>query len=253
MKGIILAAGRGSRLNQLTENQPKPLVKLAGKSLFAWQTAALKAAGITDLTVITGYRGEQFGNYDIPQIHNPHWATSNMVRSLLAADDLLQQDECVVSYGDIVYHPEIVRKLFAVTADIAISYDTAWLELWSQRFANPLTDAESFYTENGRLVDIGRSVTDISEIAGQYMGLLLFRPKGWLKVKQLLNEYTPQQIDKLDMTTLLSRLLEAKVTIETVSCKGQWLELDDLEDLALYKAKLNQNIFWQHDWRWSRE
>lgn len=253
MKGIILAAGRGSRLNQLTEHQPKPLVLLAGKSLFDWQTQALETAGVNDLTVITGYRGEQFADYDITQIHNPYWATSNIVRSLLAADDLLQQDGCLVSYGDIVYHPDIIRKLLAVSADIAIGYDTAWLALWSQRFIDPLSDAESFYTENHQLLDIGRKVTNISEIAGQYMGLLLFRPAGWRQVKQLLTDYSQQQIDKLDMTTLLSRLLAAGGIIETVATKGQWLEVDDPEDLALYQAKLEQNVVWLHDWRWDTE
>ena len=154
MKGIILAAGRGSRLNTLTDNKPKPLVNLAGKTLFEWQLAAMAESGINDVTVMTGYLAEQFSFYKTKSIHNFDWAVSNMVRTLLCADDILSSQECIVSYGDIVYHPDIVKELSLAKGDIVISYDKKWLDLWSLRFENPLDDAESFAEQDGVLVDI---------------------------------------------------------------------------------------------------
>ena len=62
MKAIILAAGRGSRMCQLTEEQPKCLTKLAGKSLLEWQQEALKATGIQEIVVVGGYRYEDLKN-----------------------------------------------------------------------------------------------------------------------------------------------------------------------------------------------
>jgi L-glutamine-phosphate cytidylyltransferase len=250
LKGIILAAGRGSRLNELTAESPKPLVELAGKTLFEWQLDALQTAGITDVTVVTGYRGKQFERFLVKRIENPWWEQSNMVRTLLQADGLLQQDDCIVSYGDIVYHPDNIKRLKESPADIAISYDTAWLTLWSQRFDDPLSDAESFHNDRGWLVEIGHKVDELSEIAGQYMGLLLFKPQGWHKVKTLLSTCTDEDIDQLDMTTLLSRLLAAGVKIATVPVTGRWLEVDDPDDLAFYEKQLANANDWQHDWRW---
>ncbi|MTI63754.1 phosphocholine cytidylyltransferase family protein [Methylophaga sp.] len=249
MKGIILAAGRGSRLNRLTADKPKPLVELAGKPLFDWQLSAMRQAAISDITVITGYLGEQFQRFPVNRIHNPFWEKSNMVRTLLQADNLLQHEDCLVSYGDIVYHPDWVRKLKDSPADIAISYDTDWLDLWSQRFDEPLSDAESFQSEAGFLTDIGRKVSDLSDIAGQYMGLLLFRPHGWLQVKKLLQGYNHAEIDKLDMTSLLSRLLARGISIATVPVAGRWLEVDDPDDLIFYEKQLAVNTYWKHDWR----
>lgn len=249
MKGIILAAGRGSRLEGLTAERPKPLVELAGKPLFEWQLSAMQQAGIEDVTVITGYRGEQFARYPIARIVNPFWASSNMVRTLLQADSVLQQDDCLVSYGDIVYHSEIVGRLATTEADIALSYDQAWWALWSQRFSDPLSDAESFQAENGLLVDIGRRVASLDEIQGQYMGLLKFTPVGWQQVKNLLGDYSGEQIDKLDMTGLLSALLKAGVTITTVATNGRWLEVDDTDDINLYQQQLEKTDDWLHDWR----
>src|SRR6185503_13206340 len=54
MRAIILAAGRGSRMGQLTAEIPKCLVQLGGKPLLEWQTGALRAAGIDRIAVVTG-------------------------------------------------------------------------------------------------------------------------------------------------------------------------------------------------------
>jgi len=250
MKGIILAAGRGSRLNDLTDNRPKPLVDLAGKTLFEWQLSALAEAGVEDISAITGYLSEQFSTYSVNNIHNDYWATSNMVRSLLCADNMLSIDECIVSYGDIVYHPDIVRKLLAGRGDIIISYDKDWFDLWSLRFDNPLDDAESFAEQDGVLLDIGRTVKNLSQISGQYMGLLLIRPNGWQQIKKVLEVESKQFIDKLDMTALLQSLLADNVEINTVQVSGHWLEVDDPDDLAQYQQMISQSSSWLHDWRW---
>ena len=91
MKAIILAAGRGSRLKGLTDDRPKCLVELGGVRLLDWQLAALKAAGIEDVVVVTGYRADLLQAEGVRTIHNPDWARTNMVRSLLCA--ALRSDE----------------------------------------------------------------------------------------------------------------------------------------------------------------
>ena len=56
--GVILAAGRGSRMKSLTDEKPKCLLNLAGKSLLFWQIEALRKAGINNILVVSGYKGE---------------------------------------------------------------------------------------------------------------------------------------------------------------------------------------------------
>lgn len=248
MDAIILAAGRGSRLGLLTSKLPKPLTQLAGKPLLEWQLNALKQAGVESTYIVSGYNAEALASYGDERLYNPNWASSNMVRSLLRADSLLSHKEVLVCYGDIVYRFDIVSDLMRVQADVAISFDLDWYALWSARFEDPLADAESFEYQNDDLKSIGKRVTDPLKIQGQYMGLLKFTPHGWSQVKSYLNTLTALDIDKLDMTTLLSQLLDNDVSINTVAIHGGWVEVDNPEDITLYETKI-KTMNWTHDWR----
>ncbi|MDM5137041.1 phosphocholine cytidylyltransferase family protein [Aeromonas salmonicida] len=248
MQAIILAAGRGSRLGSMTEDQPKPLAKLAGKPLIEWQLASLAAAGIDDVHVVCGYCSDALQGYGCSRIVNPHWASSNMVRSLMCADALLSVAPTLVCYGDIVYRPLIIQTLMASNAPLAISYDKEWWSLWSARFEDPLLDAESFRQQQGQLITIGERAQCREEIEGQYMGLLKFTPEGWRRVFSRLSNLTAEQVDKLDMTSLLRLLLSQDVTIATVAISGGWVEVDNPSDIVLYERRIAEPG-WSHDWR----
>lgn len=239
MKAIILAAGRGSRMRELTADRPKCLVELAGRSLLSLQRAALAAAGIDDVTIVTGYRGNQLALPGLARIDNPRWASTNMVASLVCAGALLEAAPCLVSYSDIFYGAETVRRLAAAAGDLAIAYDRDWLTLWQRRFADPLADAETFRLDGrGHVVEIGRRAASIGEIEGQYMGLLKFAPAGWRAVCALIDPMALAERDRLDMTGLLARLIESGAAVEAVPAIGPWGEVDSADDLALYEAMI---------------
>lgn len=251
MKAIILAAGRGSRLGSITASQPKPLTELAGKPMLDWQIAALNAAGVGDIRLISGYCSEALEGYGQGRIYNPHWASSNMVRSLMCADAILAAETVLVCYGDIVYRPDIIATLMTSPADIAISYDQDWWSLWSARFDDPLSDAETFRQHDGLLQQIGETATARSQIEGQYMGLLKFTPQGWAQVRALLAGLSAAETDKLDMTSLLRGLLGQGVAIAAVAIQGGWVEVDNPSDIALYEQQI-ASPQWSHDWRYAR-
>ncbi|SLN38447.1 phosphocholine cytidylyltransferase family protein [Oceanibacterium hippocampi] len=252
-KGLILAAGRGSRMGTLTEEMPKGLAPLAGRSLIAWQEAALARAGIEPVALVTGYQAERLAKKGRTCFHNPRWASTNMVMSLAAADEWMAEGDTIVSYSDIVYHPDIPAALAAAEGDIAITYDRDWAALWDLRFDRPLLDAESFECRDGRLVDIGRRVRCKGAVGGQYMGLVKFSAAGWGLVSYLLGGMMPEVRDRLDMTALLRELLALGQPIVTVPVDGRWLEVDSGEDLAAYEARLKQKAAWSHDWRWKTQ
>ncbi len=230
------------------------MVQLAGRSLLEWQIAAMREIGIRNITVVAGYKQERLSG-DFKKIENKDWKNSNMVRSLLAAREILQSAPTIVSYSDIVYHPGHLEKLISHDGP-AITYDRNWLALWSDRFEDPLADAERFRLNDGRLVSIGERAESLSEIEGQYMGLLKFTPQSWAPVEAYLNGEPDECVDQLDMTTLLQRLMNIGQQISAVPVDGKWCEVDSEEDLELYDRRIQETESsgrWAHDWRWEED
>src|SRR2546425_5771510 len=178
LRALILAAGRGSRLESATQNRPKCLVALAGGMLLDWQLDALRAAAVTNVAVVRGYCADEIDRPGLVYFDNPDWAGSNMVFSLRCAREWLGLSTCVVSYGDIVYHPEVVSALLRSPADIAIAYDRLWRSLWEERFDQPEDDAESLRVKNGLLVEIGQKGKLMDSIGGQDIWLFKLTRKG---------------------------------------------------------------------------
>jgi L-glutamine-phosphate cytidylyltransferase len=249
MRALILAAGRGSRLGGLGETRPKCLVELAGRTLLDWQLDALRAAGIVEIGLIDGYRAEAIDRPGLHRFHNPRWAQTNMVASLACALGWLAEATTIVSYGDIVYHPQAIEALRGASGDIVVAGDLEWASLWESRFTDPLSDAENFRTEGDSLRAIGGRASSVSAIGAQYMGLVRWTPYGIAQLSATLQRLGPAAVDRLDMTGLLSTMLADGVSINWVPVHGGWCEVDSADDLALYE-RLAASGGWQHDWRW---
>ncbi|MDH3972685.1 MAG: phosphocholine cytidylyltransferase family protein [Deltaproteobacteria bacterium] len=241
MKGVILAAGRGSRMKDETDNKPKCLAKLGGKPLIQWQIESMKEGQIEEIGIVRGYMSHMLDGYGDKHFENHRWSETNMVMSLTCAEEWLDNGTCIVSYSDIVYSADTISLLSKKEGDIVITYDKEWLKLWQKRFENPLSDAETFRIDKrGVLVEIGNRAKSLDEIEGQYMGLLKFTSRGWQQVKGYLSTLNQEECDRLDMTGLLNRLIERKIIIDTVPINEWWYEVDSEKDLKIYNSLLNE-------------
>jgi L-glutamine-phosphate cytidylyltransferase len=238
MRAVILAAGRGSRMGPLGDDRPKCLVELEGKPLIERQIAALRRGGVDEIGIVRGYRAEMIDFPGLAYFTNTRWAETNMVASLTSAADWLRSGPVIVSYADIFYRSDLVRGMADAPGQLVISYDRAWLRLWTRRFADPLSDAETFRIDAaGQVLEIGGRATRIEDIEGQYMGLLKLTPPAWNEVEALLDMLDAPTRDRLDMTGLLSRLLARKaVPISAFRTDSQWGEIDSPEDVVLYQS-----------------
>lgn len=234
---VILAAGRGSRLGALTDARPKCLVELGGKALLDWQLGALRAAGVDSVHVVVGYRKELIEARGVSTITNAEWATSNMVASLMCAIERLTPP-LIVSYADIVYSPALVRRLLASEHELSITYDLEWRALWERRFEDPLSDAETFRIDaDGRVREIGGKPRSVTDVQGQFMGLLKLSASAVAWIQELVAAQEGAR-NKLDSTTLLMRLISSGKPLHGVPTTGGWCEVDDAADLAVAQALL---------------
>lgn len=250
MHAVILAAGAGSRMGRLTRRRPKALLPLAGRRLLDWQRAALTAAGIAGVSVVSGHAAEALpSSPSLRVVHNPDWQHSGPVASFACAAPQ-QFDSSLLVYGDGVFHPDLPRALGDSAADIAVTVDRRWQELWSLRFADVLADAETLRRQQGRLVEIGARAADTTAIEAQFTGLVRFSRQGWQQAQLALDTLPLAQRERIDTTSLLALLLARGVAIEAIDVAGRWCEVDSARDLALYRLLARRQPGWSHDWRW---
>ena len=245
IQGIILAAGRGSRLGYLTDNKPKSFNKTGNKRYIDIIIDNFIKNKINKLNIVVGYKKNLFKNFPFKKIHNKKWKSSNIFYSLNKANKLLKLDTCIISYADIIYDKEAIKLLVETKGDIVLLNNTNWKKVWKLRFKNPLDDLETFNFSKKKdikyLTDIGGKPKSISSIKGQFAGLFKITPRGW---KIICNYIKLNKVDiiNLDITSFFSQLIKKnKNTIRVVDYKKSWFEIDTLSDYKNYKIYKKKN------------
>jgi choline kinase len=238
-KAIILAAGMGTRLRPYTENLPKCLVSVSGKSLLQRQVAVLNSCGVTEIFVVGGYKAEKFEESGFRLVLNHNWRETNMLNSLFAVEQDFDED-LIIAYGDIVYSQHILSSLLASREDIAVAIDLNWRRYWSQRMENPELDVESLRLDmHGRIIEIGLQPRSLDEVEGQYMGLFKLSTNGWRAFRERYDALgrcgaeSRLERDRMAMTSFLNRLIAQGVCIMSVLNTWAWVEVDTVSDLRL--------------------
>lgn len=235
---IILAAGRGSRLNKLTQKRPKALVKLNGKPIFDHLLDNLKYFNLKKITAVLGYKNNLFRKYKIKKIVNKNWKKTNMVYSLFKAYKILNKSDSLIFYSDIIFNKNIITSLLKNTKyDITLPYNANWRKSWKKRYAKPLEDLESFkINKKNILLEIGNKPKKYSDINGQYMGILKIKKKGAEKMFIFYKSINKKVREKLSMTEFLNLLLIKKILkISVIKSKFEWHEIDTFKDLKVTK------------------
>jgi choline kinase len=236
VQGLILAAGRGSRMGALTRSGPKCLLSVGGATLLERQVAALRSAGAERIGVVGGWQAGALHGRGIEVLHNPDWQTTTMVASLCHAGDWLAADATLVSYGDIAFAPATARRLAACPAPLALAYDRDWHVLWQRRFADWAEDAETFALDgDGNVAEIGGRPRRDERIEGQYIGLMRWTPAAWDAFGGVLGGLQATAAGRrVDMTAALRLLVrEQRAAIAAVPVDGPWFEFDSERDVAI--------------------
>ena len=119
-RAVILAAGKGTRLQPLTSNVPKCLVKIGGVPLLERALQSLASQGVTEAIIVIGYRGDvirdrigsQFANVAIHYVDAPDFDTTNNIHSLWEARDYLDEDILLLE-ADVAFDPPVITALLA--------------------------------------------------------------------------------------------------------------------------------------------
>lgn len=246
MKAVIIAAGRGNRMGELTRTRPKCMLPVHGKPILTWMLERFAAAGIDDVTVVRGYRAEAIAFPGLTYAHNARWAETNILHSLMNARAVLESGEPVIAtYADITFEQHVLDALLAAKGDLVILGDSAWEAAYAGRENHPVEDAEFAFAEaDGTLRLIGKDLFGEAEDAwdrGEFLGMWRMSPAGCAaflrhfdRVDAELDDEAPFQRAahwrQAYVCDLFTDMLARGESIQTCWVPGDWNEVDTPED-----------------------
>ena len=238
MQLIILAAGRGSRLPKKFRDNPKCLTKINGKTILEHNlNFYLK---FKKRIIVTGYKNWQIKKFakefNFKIINNKKYRSTNMVYSLFLTKKFIN-DSVVICYGDIIFDKNIF-KIFNKFENLIPLY-LNWLSLWKKRMGLKYikNDAEDVVVKNKKLIKIGTKIKKYPK--SQFMGIVKISKNSYFR---LLNFFTKNCDNKIDMTSFLNKSIDNKMLkLNVKEVKNFWFEIDTHKDVKT-TSKLLKNI-----------
>jgi choline kinase len=224
-KVVILSAGQGRRLSPLTDDKPKCLVPLSGRSVLHWQLDNLRSVGVTEAVVVTGFRAdrvdEEIAGLDLPgmsvrTVFNPFYSvTDNLATCWLVREEL--RGDVLLLNGDTLFEPMVAERLLGappaaitVTIDRKPSYDD---------------DDMKVLTRDGALMAIGKTIT---EYDAESIGFLRFSGEGAALFREHVERAlrTPEGLKRWYLSVIDQIARETGVVrVQSIEGLG-WAEMD---------------------------
>lgn len=225
MQAIIMAAGKGSRLGDLTKGMPKSFAEIKGKKLIEYNIDLLHSFGIRDIIIVTGYRNDAFEellkNRDgIRFVYNPFYEMVNVLGSFFIGMENLT-DDFIYMHADTLCAPKILEKLVGLKADINLPVE----------FSSCDEEAMKVRRENGKIVEISKQIP-LHKSEGEFIGIASFRKEVIPEMKK----HTKKLMEEKDFASYFEGTIQRLIDYEDFEISLEstdnefWCEIDFMED-----------------------
>ena len=224
MKGVILAAGRGARLNGGKGDMPKCLVTLGGETMLSRNIRLLRAAGVDEIVIVVGCAAETVRRTapDVTFIENSHFVGTNSLYSLWLSRALLT-DGFVVMNCDVLVHPQLVVDL------VSAKHEDALLVAYRDEETTYGDEEMKVRVRRGCVADISKTM-DPEEADGENLGIVKFGQTG----ARLLVEKMDALVAAGEVKAWVPRAFKAfadERPLHVIGTRGYpWIEIDFPED-----------------------
>jgi UDP-N-acetylglucosamine diphosphorylase / glucose-1-phosphate thymidylyltransferase / UDP-N-acetylgalactosamine diphosphorylase / glucosamine-1-phosphate N-acetyltransferase / galactosamine-1-phosphate N-acetyltransferase len=237
-KAVILAAGRGTRMRELTAELPKPMIEVREKPVLQHIVEGLRNAGIAELLLVVGYRADAvrdfFGDgsrYNIAIQYETQTVQDGTGRVVELAHGFVDNRPFILAYGDILVDPANYKRLVDLPDDVEAFLTVTLGEDVSKGGA-------VFVNEQMELVDIREKSdrwSDLSQGAMPFYnaGLYAFRPS----IFDFTAKLRPSPRGEYELTDAIRDLAQSGKKVKALELTGEWADVRDPEILA----KLNRN------------
>ncbi len=240
MQAIIMAAGRGSRLGNLTENIPKAFLEVKGYRLIDYNLALLRENGINDIKIVTGYKAELYedmanNHIDITCVYNPFHEHCNVLGSFFMAQEKLKDEDTVYLHADTLCAPGIFREMVQGNGDIVMPVD----------FKTCDNEAMKVTTRGGQVVKVSKEIPE-NESEGEFIGMAKLSGNVMPSIKKASQKLMREGC----LTSYFEGAIQEVINIggysvPTISTDNRfWGEVDFIEDYEYVKNNLPEAL-WQ--------
>jgi choline kinase len=233
-QAVVLSAGQGSRLLPVTATIPKCLIEVGGQTLLERQLAALAAAGLRRVLVVTGYRHEQIDAavrkpqpLEVETRFNPFWTVASSIGSVWMARDRLRGPFCLLN-GDTLFDPEILAA--------ALADPGAGLGLVVEPIAAASYDDMLVRAESGAVRAVSKELPE-GEATHRSLGLVL-AAEGHADYVRALDEVIAERNGAGAFHhEIVGRLAQRRAVAAIERAAGFWQEVDRPEDIVVWRAE----------------
>ena len=238
MKAIILNSGMGTRLKELTENNPKSLVKISNEdSIFSRAINILSKFDIDEFIITTGYLSQvlvDYCNENFPKIkfnfiYNPEYDKTNYIKSIDLIDNI--DDDVILLHGDLVFDDLVAKKIFESSESCVVVDSTIPI---------PKDDFKA-KIENNQIKYIGVDYFEDDAVACQPFYKL--KSNDWQVWKNNIHKFCENNQTNVYAENALNEITD-NVIIKPLDLKGLLcMEVDNKEDLEKIKEILKWRQF----------
>jgi NDP-sugar pyrophosphorylase family protein len=227
-RAILFAAGRGQRLGDATAATPKPLLDVGGRPVIVRIIDGLVRAGITDLTIVTGYLADQLeselGNgaaSGIAITYVRQEQQDGTACALLLARDILAGEPFFWAWADVVVEAANYRRVLraAHLADAVVAVNEV---------DDPTAGAAVYISEDGRIERIiEKPASGTSDTHWNNAGFGVLGPEIWPELDRL----EPSEAGEYDLPRAIGALVESGANVAAVHVEGPWFDIGTPEQL----------------------
>ena len=252
MNAIIIAGGKSTRIRPLSNEIPKTMVEVYGKSILERQIEVFQSCGISDITAVTGYHSEKINLPNINCIKNEEYKTTNVNEGLFCAKSKLN-DSVIITYGDIIFEHEVLEQTLNFKGDIGVVIDLDWEKQYTGKFGRPISEADNVIMNKKQILKISKNLTKKDDlILAESIGIFKLSKSGAKILLDRYNHLKKLQKGKFHSASsfkdaffmdMIQDLIDTNVIIEPIPINGRWCEIDtqlDLErakEIFSYQAK----------------
>tara|TARA_B100001057_G_C22853285_1_gene951819 strand:+ start:1032 stop:1748 length:717 start_codon:yes stop_codon:yes gene_type:complete len=234
MKAIIIAAGQGKRIPQITKKKPKCLIKINNKTIIKRQIDFFRDLKISKIAVVRGFMKKKINYKSITYYDNKNYKKNEQLDSLFYAKKFFD-DDMIVCFSDIIYEKKILNQFIKTKKNFALAVDQKWKNRYINRFDHPYSQADKVLTKNGKIIKIGKNIAT-HKCNGEFLGIFKFSKligpiliKNYIKIKKTYSSKS------LQMHDFLNYLVKKKITIYSSYVKGKYMEIDTFNDYQIAK------------------